>query len=449
MKRIIDFYLKEWKISPYRKPLLLRGARQVGKTYAVQQLGKSFDNILEVNFEADDQFKSIFDHDLDPHRIVRDLALHLGTTITPGKTLIFLDEIQTVPRALTALRYFYEKFPEQHIIAAGSLLDFALKEVGIPVGRVSSLYVHPLSFFEFLCATKQTILAKAILNSSLDNPFSETIHEKLLTLVGHYLAIGGMPEAVDRWANYQDPQACVEIHRALIDTYRQDFNKYANKFQLLYINLVFNAVPRQIGSKFKYSLIEGDYRKRELAPCLDLLCIAGIAHTICHSAGNGVPLGAEADLSDYKTIFLDVALCQTVLGLNLKGWFLHPHQEFINKSPLVEAFIGQELLAHAHPTQKSNLFYWRRNTKGSEAEVDYLMQENGQIIPLEVKSGTGSTLKSMRMFLDSHPQSPYGIRFSTNNYSQHEKIMSWPLYAIAGALLQNQPETRASYESLF
>ncbi|MBY0353429.1 AAA family ATPase [Candidatus Babeliales bacterium] len=448
MKRVIDFYLKEWKISPYRKPLLLRGARQVGKTYAIQQLGKSFDNILEVNFETDDQFKNIFDHDLDPHRIARDLALHLGTTITPGSTLIFLDEIQTVPRALTALRYFYEKFPEQHIIAAGSLLDFALKEVGIPVGRVSSLYVHPLSFFEFLCATNHTVLAQAILESSLDNPFSQTIHEKLLTLVGHYLAIGGMPEAIARWASNQDPQACVEVHRALIDTYRQDFNKYANKFQLNYINLVFNAVPRQIGSKFKYSLIEGDYRKRELAPCLDLLCTAGIAHTICHSAGNGVPLGAEADLSDYKTLFLDVALCQTVLGLNLKGWFLQPQQEFINKGPLVEAFIGQELLAHAHPTQKSNLYYWRRNTKGSEAEVDYLMQDNGQIIPIEVKSGMGSTLKSMRMFLDSHPQSPYGIRFSTNNYSQHEKIMSWPLYAIAGALLKSQPETRASYESI-
>lgn len=448
MKRLIDFYLQEWKNSSYRKPLLLRGARQVGKTYAIQQLGTSFDNIIEVNFEEDERFKNLFEHDLDPHRIVRDLGLQLSTSIKPGSTLIFLDEIQSVPRALTALRYFYEKMPEQHIIAAGSLLDFALEEVGIPVGRVSSLYVHPLSFFEFLCATNHQILAEALLTSSLENPFSPTIHEKLLALLGEYFAIGGMPEAVKRWAASNNPQACLEVHHSLIDTYRQDFNKYAKKFQLKYINLIFNAIPRQIGSKFKYSLIDGDYRKRELAPCLELLCTAGIAHTILHSAGNGVPLGAETDLNDYKAIFLDVALCQTLLGHDLKDWFLNPQQEFINKGPLVEAFIGQELLAHALPTQKSDLFYWRRNTPGSEAEIDYLVQDKGNIIPIEVKSGMGSTLKSMHMFLESHQKSPYGIRFSTHNYSTHGKIVSWPLYAITNALLQSQPSMLVSYSSI-
>jgi len=448
MKRIVDQYLIDWKDSPYRKPLLLRGARQVGKTYAVRQFGKTFENFVEINFESDENARNVFNGDLDPERIIRDLSIIIRRPIVPGQTLIFFDEIQGVPKALTALRYFYEKLPVQHIIAAGSLLDFTTQEIGIPVGRVTSLYMYPLSFFEFLCACGYSLAAKEILKASADNPMTEVIHQMLIKLLGEYLAIGGMPEAVLNWKTTKDPLLCLEIHRSLIDTYRQDFGKYAQKFQIKYIETLFDSIPLQLGKKFKYSAIPGDYRKRELLPCFDLLNTAGVIQPVLRSYGNGIPLGAEADPNDFKVIFLDVGLSQTILGLDLKSWFLDPEREFVNKGELVEAFVGQEFLAYSHPTQKSNLFYWRRKAPGSEAEVDYLIQDKAQVIPIEVKSAMGTTLKSMHMFLESHPKSPYGIRISAHNYSILDTIKSYPLYAIVKIMLQNWKEDIRYYEAL-
>lgn len=450
MKRIIDHHLIQWKDYPYRKPLLLRGARQVGKTYAVRQLGKTFDNFVEINFEVDIGVKAFFEQGLHPERIIQQLSTLLGKQIVPGKTLLFFDEIQGFPLALTALRYFYENLPELHVIAAGSLLDFAIQEVGIPVGRVESLYVYPLSFFEFLCATEYQLLAQYILHQPLtaETTVSEPIHQQALALIGKYLAIGGMPEAVKTWQATKDPQSCSRVHQALIDTYRQDFNKYAKKFQIKYVDAVFNSIPKQLGKKFKYTDIEGDYRKRELAPCIDLLATAGVIHPVTRSAGNGIPIGAEVDPHDFKVIFLDVALSQAMLGLDVKNWLLYPEKEFINKGELVEAFIGQEILAYAVPHWRNNLYYWRRNAPGSEAEIDYLIQDQSHVVPVEVKSGPGSTLKSMHMFLESHPQSPYGLRFSTNNYSQHNKIHSYPLYAAFRVMLETHKQDIASYAAL-
>lgn len=448
MKRLADYYLQEWKNSPYRKPLLLRGARQVGKTYLARTFGKQFDNFVEINFESDKEVHSIFSKDLNPERIIRDLSLIVNKPIIPSKTLLFFDEIQTIPEALTALRYFYEKLPEQHIIAAGSLLDFTTQLVGIPVGRVASLYVYPLSFFEFLCACKHTLLAQELLTNIIENPISSPVHKKLLSLLGEYLAIGGMPEAVARWRETRDPRPCIEVHQALIDTYRQDFNKYAQKFQIKYLEILFNAIPRQLGTKFKYSAIEGEYRKRELSPCIDLLTTAGIVHKVIRSAGNGIPLGAEVDPDDFKINFLDVGLTQTILGQQLKSWFLDPEQTFINKGAVVESFVGQEFLAYTSAFRKEGLFYWRRNTPGSEAEIDYLINHNNKVVPIEVKSGTGSSLKSMQMFLESHHTSPHGIRFSTQNYSVYNAIHSYPLYALAYFMLQDQKDQLPAYHAL-
>jgi predicted AAA+ superfamily ATPase len=308
--------------------------------------------------------------------------------------------------------------------------------------------MYPLSFLEFLCAREYQILAQALLTCSPQKPMDHAIHQKLLRILGEYFALGGMPEAVASWQERHDTRLCREIHNTLIDTYKQDFNKYAARYQIKYLEALFNAVPRQLGKKFKYSAIEGDYRKRELVPCLELLATAGIVYQIMRSAGNGIPLGAEIDASDFKAILLDVALNQTTLGLNVKEWLLTPETEFINKGALIEAFVGQELLAYAPPSQKASLFYWRRNVTGSEAEIDYLIQDKGHVVPVEVKSGAGSTLKSMRMFLDSHPQSPYGIRFSSNNYSDYGNIHSYPLYAIPCLLTQNQAIDVKTYEAL-
>jgi predicted AAA+ superfamily ATPase len=354
--------------------------------------------------------------------------------IIPGKTLLFIDEIQVVPKAITALRYFYEEIPELHVIAAGSLLDFALEQEGMPVGRVESLYVYPMSFLEFLFAIKGDILVSEILSHSVEQELSDPVHHKILSLLGEYIAIGGMPGVVACWAETKDPIRCFSLQHAIIDTYRNDFVKYAKKNQIKYVNDIFNNIPQQLGKKFKFSEIEGDFRKRELTPALDLLATAGIVHKVTHSSGQGIPLGANVDPGNYKVIFLDIALAQAILGLNLADWFLNPTQQFVNKGAIAESFVGQELLAYANPHAKSNLYYWQRNAPSSSAEVDYLIQKGENIIPVEVKSGPGSTLKSMHMFLDSHSDSPFGIRFSTQNYSRHEKIDSLPLYAVAAIL---------------
>jgi predicted AAA+ superfamily ATPase len=447
MKRFVDYYLTKWKNSSSRKPLLLRGARQVGKTYAVRQLGSTFATFIEINFELTPEMKDIFIKDLEPERIIRAFELVLKITIVPGQTLLFFDEIQGAPNVLTSLRYFYEKLPELHVIAAGSLLDFTIQSVGIPVGRVQSLYMYTMSFFEFLCACGYHMLAQEIMPGKMVQPLEDIVHRKLLTLFGHYCAIGGMPEVVLSWKNKQDLEECFEIFHTLIDTYQQDFGKYAQKFQLKYVALLFDAIPRFVGTKFKYSAVEGEYRKRDLVPCFDLLVTAGVAHTVVRSAGNGVPLGAEADLENFKALFLDSALGQTLLGFDVKAWFLNPEQEFVNKGSMIEALIGQEFLAYSRPIHKEQLFYWCRNVPGSEAEIDYLIAVEGKVIPVEVKSGVGSTLKSMHMFLDSHQQSPFGIRFSVQNYSVHGKIYSYPLYAVSTVIKDHGQDGKA-YEYL-
>ena len=431
MKRFIEKDLIQWKDAQFRKPLLLRGARQVGKTYVARKLGEQFTSFIEVNLESQPEAKLIFEKDLDAQRITRELSLFTGKSIVPGKTLLFIDEIQTIPQAVTALRYFYEQIPELHVIAAGSLLDFAVEQVGIPVGRVESLYVYPMSFLEFLLATENDVLVKEIVSHHVEEEISEPVHNKLLALLGEFLAIGGMPGVVECWRKTKDPARCFALHHSLIDTYRQDFSKYAKKFQIKYIDSIFNNIPQQLGRKFKYSNIDGDYRKRELAPALDLLVTAGIVHKVFHSSGQGIPLGANVDSECYKVIFLDVALSQAVLGLDLEAWFLNPVQQFINKGELVESFVGQEILAYANSHAKKQLYYWQRNAPNSSAEVDYLIQKGELIIPIEVKSGSGTTLKSMYLFLESHTKSMLGIRFSTQNYSKHENIESIPLYAVA------------------
>ena len=431
MKRLIDYHLDQWKTDPYRKPLLLRGARQVGKTYAARRLGSMYEDFVEINLEFFlEKAARTFQEDLNPKRILHELSLLVDKPITPGKTLLFLDEIQAVPNALLALRYFYEMMPELHVIAAGSLLDFAIEEVGIPVGRVESLYMYPMSFIEFLAALDHSLLIKEILTHRLEEPMSSVIHEKIVTLVAHYCAIGGMPQAVTLWKETQDFLHCMKIYSTILDTYRQDFGKYARKNQIKYVELVFNYLPRQLGTKFKYSTIDGEYRKRELAPALDLLVTAGIAHKIFHSSGQGIPLGAQINHQDYKVNFLDVGLSQAVLDFNARSWFLDPITSFINKGQLVETFIGQELLAYSNPIKKNQLYYWHREQRGSQAKIDYLIQIDQHIIPVEIKSGSGTTLKSLHIFLDTHPTSPYGLRFSTQNYSHFDAIHSYPLYAL-------------------
>jgi len=434
MKRIINHALEKWKGSLTRKPLIIRGARQVGKTTSVRHLGKTFANFVEINFESETQWRTIFEGSLNPKQLLIDLELIAEQKITPGKTLLFLDEIQACPQALLALRYFYEGLPGLHLIAAGSLLDFAIDEVGIPVGRVQFLYMYPMSFIEFLWALDKDMLVNAISNTSIQMPLNDVIHEKLNRLLGEYLAVGGMPEAVLHWSKTQDYVGCVEIHHDLLTAFKQDFHKYARQTQVKHVEQLFHYLPHQAGQVFRYNHIPGEFRKRELEPALRLLIKANIIIPVIHSAAQGIPLGAQANVDKFKIILLDVALMQALLGFTSSDWILNPKQTFINKGMIAEAFVGQEILAYSPCRQTQTLYYWHRDQPTSQAEVDYLVVKEQQIIPIEVKAGVGSTLRSMHAFLREHSQTPYGIRFSMQNYSTYEKIHSYPLYAVANSL---------------
>lgn len=435
MYRFIDFFLKQWVKQDDRKPLLLRGARQVGKTFAIRKLGQSFVSFVEINCEElQSDCETIFAKDLNPERILRELSLLAGKAIVPGETLLFLDEVQIVPRTILALRYFYEKIPNLHIIAAGSLLEFALEQVGIPVGRVVSFYMYPVTWLEFLLAKGEKILFDAIFESDLNKPMPEVAHNKLLGLLGEYFALGGMPAVLQSWIEKQDPHHCFELQQTLIDNYRQDFEKYARKHEIKYVEILFEQAPRQLGKKFKFSLVPGEFRKRELAPCFNLLVKAGVVHPVYHTSAQGLPLGAEADLDKFKVIFLDIGMAQALLGLDVKEWILRPSQAFINQGAIVESFVGQEMLAYAHAFQKKSIYYWQKEARTSQAEVDYIIQIKDKIIPIEVKSGKTGRLRSIKEYLSSHPNTDYVIRFSGHNYSLYENLHSYPLYAIAKAL---------------
>jgi len=448
MKRMIDFFLLEWKNNQYnRKPLLLRGARQVGKTHAARNLGKTFKHFVEINLESDEVARNIISQDLDPKRIIFQLSEYFKQDITPGSTLLFIDEIQVVPKAIIALRYFYEIMPELHVIAAGSLLDFAIEQVGMPVGRISSLYMYPMSFLEFLVALGHARWAQTILKHDLQEPLFDDLHMTLLNLVGTYLAIGGMPAAVNTWVETQTSRKVKQVHTDLLDSYRQDFNKYATVYQIKYLDALFAHALSQLSNKFIYSHV-GEYQKRELEPALELLQKAGLVYPVVRSAGQGIPIGAQAQLDDFKIIFLDVGLSQASLSLDITSWFIEPLTTFINKGEIVEAFVGQELLAYADPITKSSLFYWHRENRNSQAEVDYLIQIQEKVVPVEVKAGTSLRIKSMHIFLDSHPNSSYGIRFSAHNYAHEQRVHTYPLYTVAKLLFDTNETVREALRNL-
>lgn len=436
MKRLIDHHLRAWRESPRRKALLIRGARQVGKTYSVRALGRAFDELVEINLEMNPEYAEVFRLNLDPERILRELRLMTGKRLVPGVSLLFIDEIQQHPRAVTALRYFYEEMPGMHVVAAGSLLEFALEQVGMPVGRVASLHMYPMSFLEFLAARGKAAMAEALLDD-IALTSSEPIHERLVRLLGEYLVVGGLPEAVEAWVETRDPARCGDILDVIVAAYRQDFAKYAKRHQVKYVDLVFNEVPALIGRKFKYAALPGAWKARELAPALDLLCKASVVHTVTHSSGNGIPLKAESDRRRFKTVFLDVGLAHRIMGADVRPWLLQPAASIVNAGGATESFVGQELLAYSQPWGKTELHYWHREARSSNAEVDYLLALDNAVVPVEVKSGATGRLRSLHAFLaEKSGRTPYGIRFCGSPYSLHDQLHSYPLYAVAHVMRQ-------------
>lgn len=440
LKRNIDQELLAWSNELSRKPLLLRGARQVGKTSAVKELSQHFDNFLEINFEEQKQVHTLFNGDLSPIELCDNLSILYNTPIIPGKTLLFFDEIQSCIPAISALRFFYEKYPELHLIAAGSLLEFALRELpSFGVGRVRSMFVYPFSFDEFLLASGEGFLLKAKQAASVNHPLNDTLHSKLLNYLKRFLVIGGMPEVV---ANYVQGGKLLESQNILDDliiSLRADFTKYKKIVPFSRISEVFESVAQQAGGKFVFTGAATMSNYKQIKEALDLLIMAGLVIPVTHSSANGVPIGAESNMKKRKMIIFDTGIFQRLMGLNISDILFEERFNMINKGAIAEQYVGLELLKSASCFQLQNLFYWQREALNSNAEVDYLIQKQNEIIPIEVKSGKQGSMQSLFLFLKEKKR-PYGIRFSLENFSAYNNIRVYPLYSISDVVHQADVE---------
>jgi len=430
-KRDIEDELIRWKNDTERQPLLIRGARQVGKSSVVRNFSKQFKSYLEINFEQDSELKSIFEGNLRPKSICEKLSILYETAIIPGETLLFFDEIQSCLPAISSLRFFYEQYPELHLIAAGSLLEFALAELpSYGVGRVSSLFLYPFSFAEFLRAANAELLRKTITEASPNEPLPEAIHTKALELYKQFLVLGGMPKVISSYFSGGDLLSCQRVLDGLISAYEDDFTKYKKRASPLLIRMVFRSVVEQNGQKFVYNKALPDANQIQVKEALELLTMAGMIIPVTHSAANGVPLGAEINPKMRKFIVFDSGIFQRILGLKLSDVLLKNDFESINKGALAELNVGLELIKSASCYQRQNLYYWHREAKSSNAEVDYIIQIGSQILPIEVKAGTKGSMQSLRIFMDlKHTEK--GIRISQENFSTYQNIEVYPLYAVA------------------
>jgi predicted AAA+ superfamily ATPase len=431
LPRSIDKELALWRLEKEGKPLLVRGARQVGKSTAVRELSSQFEYFLEVNFEQQRQAHKLFDGDLDPTVISENLSLLYNIPVVPGKTLVFFDEIQACIPAISALRFFYEQLPGLHVIAAGSLLEFALAQIpSFGVGRIRSLFVYPLSFDEYLTAIGENLLLEAKKKATLQKPLTEPVHQKLLDHVKRFLIIGGMPEAVAAYVKNKNISQCGQVLDDLITSLKADFAKYKKQVPLLRISEVFDAVVRQSGSKFNYSKAATVANHKQVKEAVDLLVMAGLVHPVTHTAANGLPLGAEANPKNRKMLLLDTGIFQRLLGLNITDILLENDFDVINKGAIAEQFVGLELLKTASCYRPENLYFWHREVKSSNAEVDYIIQQNGNILPIEVKAGTKGAMQSLFLFL-SEKKASFGARVSLENYAAYENVRVFPIYAVA------------------
>ncbi len=420
--RLIDSYLKEWALRPSRKPLLLRGARQVGKSTAVRHLGKQFESFIEINLEKQPSFKELFQGDLNVKRIVSQLSAMVGNPIIPKQTLLFIDEIQTSPEAIMALRFFKEDMPDLHVIAAGSLLEFALETLpSFGVGRIHSMFVYPMTFDEFLTACGEQLLLEARNNATAETPLPLPLYEKLVTLFRSYMLVGGMPEVVARWVETHDYLACQEVQDDIVLTYQDDFPKYRKRVDPTLLRLTLQSVALQVGNKFVYSQVGSGYNTNEVKKALDMLTLAGIITPVTHTNANGLPLGSEADPTYKKMLLLDSGLLLRWLDMSgdiseITAQILTQNPtDLVNKGGLTEMIAGLELLRYRTPNMRHELFYWVRKAKNAQAEVDYLTTYKATVLPIEVKAGTQGGMKSLWLFM-GEKKLKNAVRASLENY---------------------------------
>lgn len=429
MYRKISSRLDQWREEPRRKSLLLRGARQVGKTYSIRKLGQSFDHFLEVNFEEDKSVCSFFSQSLNPEELCEKLAAFFDIPIIPGKTLLFLDEIQACPDALRSLRFFHEKMPKLHVAAAGSLIEFALNEIpSFGVGRITTLHMYPMTFEEFLFASGSKALVELARKAEIGNPMDQVLHDKLIEKVRIYQMIGGMPSVVSAYTSDHDIKSCQLILDELLSSIRMDFAKYRKRVPAIRLQEVLNSAAYQAGSKFRYSSVGLEIDARACKACLELLVQAGLVYKVYHTSARGLPLGAQINSRKFKALLFDIGIHQRLMGLNLAEHLIKDKIELINKGNLAEVLTGIELMAGGSPLVSDSLYYWHREKRSSSAEVDYVIQGGGRILPVEVKAGKKGSMKSLYIFLDER-NLDRGIRVSSENFYRYDRIDTIPIYA--------------------
>lgn len=434
MKRNIDKYLLNWKQNDSRKVMLLRGARQVGKTYSVRQLGKTFKYYIEINFELDKDVKVFFENSINPQNLVEKLSAYYQIPIKNNQTLLFFDEIQACKEAIKSLRFFYEKMPELHLIAAGSLLEFALSEIpSYGVGRIETLFMYPLTFNEFLWAMNENALSEIIEKSGFENPIELPFFNRLKDLLKTFLLIGGMPEVVANYAKNRELQSCQKIISNLILTFKDDFQKYKKRTPVDCLTQVFNSIILQTGSKFMFSNVNINSAYKTMQNALDLLVMAGLAYKVFHTSASGIPLGAQINQKKFKVLIFDIGIFQQIAGLDIANILKAENVNTLNKGNIAELFTGLEIIANSNPEMPANLYYWHRESKSSNAEVDYVIQLKNKILPIEVKAGTKGKMQSMYVFLEEKNMD-YGLRVSLENFSEWDKIKTMPIFAIGNLL---------------
>ena len=358
IERTIDKELSKWKTDEYRKPLLLRGARQVGKSSTVRELGTQFDYFLEINFEKKDSkdAKALFERTSSPKQICDELSLLYDTPIIPGRTFLFLDEIQACIPAISSLRYFYEEYPELHVAAAGSLLEFALQELPtFGVGRIRSMFLYPFSFNEYLRAMGLEMLADALKKASPENPFSEAVHNRCLQELIRFIIIGGMPKAVAVYAHGGSLLDCQKMLDDITLSLYDDFAKYKERVPTSRLREVFSSVINQTGGKFTYSDASKDANHGQIKESMELLELAGIIYPVTHTSANGLPLAAEMNTKHRKFLIFDTGIYQRFLRLDLGRLLTAESLQQVNKGALAELFVGLELLKSAPSTNPTQL----------------------------------------------------------------------------------------------
>lgn len=429
MKRIVEKQMLAWKDSDRRKPLIIRGARQVGKTWLVENfLAGKFEHIAKIDFEERFDLHGYFSGNLDPKNIIEALEISVGKII-PGKTLLFFDEIQACPRAIMALRYFYEKMPELHVVAAGSLLEFAFDEISFPVGRIQYLHVYPMTFYEYLLAVGKDSMAQLIIKPQTTLP--EATQQMILDELKRYFFIGGMPECIKIYSNTGSLLDVFDVQAEILNSFRDDFAKYKPQVDRMCIDAVFSNAAYSVGEQIKYTRLDDGHVGPTNKKAFDHLCKARIFHKILACSPSGLPLAATAKSKKFKACMLDIGLLQHLCGVAVDSALIEKSLLSIYKGKLAEQFVAQEMLAW----HGQDLFYWVRDAKNSNAEVDYLIVHNNEIYPVEVKSGTGGSLKSLHLMLQAYQNCPKGIVLYSSYYYElpEQKLMFVPLYC-AGAL---------------